>query len=264
MKKNIAKFHFVIVCLIILSFTLSLVVPAYAAPSLFNWDTVDYTAGALSNGFTAGTPTTDFAFTFSGATNRLAAGQPDDNSTLHGGLNPLQESLRFSYNFANTSETIVLTLDLAPSYATDISFRLFDIDSRPGVGANQVTIIGINQGNNVLPTLTNPGSCVSVAGNVATGTCNSQNTGITSGLGNVTVGFNQAVQQIVITVGTGPGAPADPGAEVIALHDIGFTPSTPTAVSFNGLSATSPSTFAALFPIFLIVSATTLVILRRR
>lgn len=223
-----------------------LVAPVLAAPSTFSWATYSWTTpGALSQPYTGvGSPTRDITFTFSGDTGFFEEDRPETNAIITGGFTP-QNNLFWSVNFDNTSRSVLLTITFN-DYVTDVSFTVMDVDINFNPGnpslvdsQDEIVVTGNHAINgSVTPTLTatNP-ACVSISGNVATAQCNINND--QSG-GNVLVVFNQAITSVTILYREGPLSPTNPEGHGIALHDINFTPSTPTAVSLQALSAATP------------------------
>lgn len=248
-----------------------LVTPVLAAPSTFSWATYSWaTPGALSQTYTGvGSPTRDITFTFSGDTGFLETNRPATNAIITGGF-PTQNNLFWSVNFDNTDRSVLLTITFN-DYVRDVSFTVMDVDINYNPGdptqvdsQDEIVVTGNHAINgSVTPTLTatNP-ACVSISGNVATAQCNIDND--QSG-GNVLVEFNQAITSVTILYREGPLSPTDPQGHGIALHDINFTPSTPTAVSLQALSATtSMAANYALAGGFILTFVTLTVLYRRR
>ncbi|HUM72205.1 MAG TPA: hypothetical protein PLK31_25555, partial [Chloroflexota bacterium] len=200
--------------------------------------------------FPVGSPDTNFNFVFSGDTSRFLdlPASPNTNNTITGGAG--EPTLFIGADFVDTSELITLTISLSPHHAISVSFTLMDIDAfDDGFGnvlIDQIVVSGLNGVSGlVTPTLTatNP-SNVSVTGNVATainGLIDNDQDG-----GNVAVSFGSAVNQIIIVYRPGPGS-NNPLGGGIALHDISFTPASPTAVSFQSLTVQSGGVTAVPF-----------------
>jgi hypothetical protein len=205
-----------------------LVNPIQAAPSIFDWDAHAWTLGALSQMYSGvGDPATNFNFTFSGDTNRFETGSPVTNQIVTGGLSPAENSLFIAVDYSNPAQVITLTVDLSTD-VSNVSFLVFDVDAPVDLisGIDKITVSGSDSLNSVvIPTLTatNP-SCVSVTGNVATGTCNATNT---TSDGNVTVSFGSPVDKIILEIQEG-SVSSDPVSHGIGLHDINFDPAAPT------------------------------------
>ncbi len=246
-----------------------LAMPVFALPSTFSWVGKSWPSG-LNQSYSAGSPTVTLDFTFSGDTNRLTFGSPLINGWITGGLTET-ETLFFSTDFESQTEQITLTV-VFTSYVTGVSFYVLDID-RFVDGFNilqsvdEIEVTGFHTINNatVTPTLTatNPSS-VTVSGNVATGTW--PNIGNNLSDGNVLVNFGSApLNEVRIVYRSGAAAPSNPGGQGLALHNINFTPSSPTAVSLQTLSASAPLAFNyALAGVFVLTFVTFTLLHRRR
>lgn len=229
---------------------LSLVIPVFSAPSVFDWDTISWSSSATSQTFTGiGSPATDFAFSASGDISQFTASSPEINQNITGGTS--ENTLFISVDFLNTTQSITFTTDISPTSATGVSFIIMDIDRAddvivgpPYTNVEEVEVLGYDfLGNSVLPTLTatNP-ACVDIVDNVATGTCTDGNNGLDDG--NVTVTFNSAIKQVTINFREGPDVQADPTDHGIGIHDISFTPATFLSLNTagNGVVASDPAT----------------------
>ncbi|NJM51192.1 MAG: DUF11 domain-containing protein [Sphingomonadales bacterium] len=123
-----------------------------------------------------------------------------------------------------------------------MQFSLFDID-RSATFEDQITVTGTFNGASVLPTLTN-GPSNTVSGNVATGSAGAADNAAT---GTLTVTFTSPVDSVTIRYGSGPGAPANPSTQSMALHDItmclpttNLTMSKTSSVISDSISAANP------------------------
>ncbi len=199
--------------------------------SVLDWDSagVAWTAGSLSNSYTVDGEPIGVAFT--GSTNRFINifGQqaPFKSTDLTGGLSPTQQNLLFVVNYANTSETVTLTITAGTTGVGvgEIEFTLFDLDTdvaTPPFGfQDRITVTGTLGGVSVgNPTFTTSGANTA-SGNQATGANASANT---SADGNLTIKFATPVDRIVIVYAAGPNSIADPLQQGMALHDISFCP----------------------------------------
>lgn len=250
---------------------IGVVVPVFAAPSTFSWATYSWaTPGALTQTYTGvGSPTRDITFTFSGDTGFLETDRPETNEIITGGLGD-QDNLFWSVNFDNTSRSVLLTITFN-DYVTDVSFTVMDVDINynlddPNVvdSQDEIVVTGIHAINGpVIPTLTaTDPDYVSVVDNTATALDNVDND---QDNGNVLVEFGEAITSVTILYREGPLSPEDPGGHGIALHNIDFTPSAPTAVSLQTLSATTPlAANYALAGGFVLVFVTLTLLYRRR
>jgi uncharacterized repeat protein (TIGR01451 family) len=185
--------------------------------TIFDWDSRTWAAGSLSNNY-ALTNVGTFGINIS-TTTAFVAGSPALNSSLTGGLSPVQNSLFLNMN--NTSRSDNSTTEIAlPTAVPGLQFRLHDVDfSAAATGfTDKVTVTGSFNGNTVLPTLTN-GVSNYVVGNVAIGDAGAADA---SAVGNVVVTFLNPVDTITIVYGNHTNAPADPGNQWMSIHDISF------------------------------------------
>ncbi|MFN0023380.1 MAG: GEVED domain-containing protein [Parvularculaceae bacterium] len=201
------------------------------AAQVLDWDSgaVAWTAGSLSNSYTVGNDAIGLAFT--GNTNRLinvfGAQTPFKSVDFTGGLAPAQQNLLFAVNYANTSETLTLTITagMAGQGVGEIEFTLFDVDTdaatAPFQFQDRITVTGTLGGAGVGNPVFTPSPSNSAAGNVATGGNASDGA---SGNGNLTIKYSTPVDQIVIVYRAGPNSIADPAQQGISVHDIGFCP----------------------------------------
>lgn len=197
--------------------------PTLACPltTLHDWDAVTWTAGSTSNSYAiANIGTVAWTITNPGTwlNNATYGGQsPAEQSAVTGGIAGAGQSLFQLTNMLNQSQSAVTTITL-PTAVPALQFRIFDVDFASGQFADRVTVTGTFNGASVTPTLTN-GVANYVIGNSAYGDATS---GDTSGNGNVVVTFTSPVDTIVISYGNHSLAPADPGQQAIAIHDITF------------------------------------------
>lgn len=192
-----------------------------AGSLLFDWDIYAWAAGSLSNSYAlAGIGTIDFAITSTGnwVNNAGFGGQsPTRSAAIAGGLSPTQQGLHQYLDFNFLAETATTTISL-PTAVPGAQFTLFDIDYNANQFADKIVVTGKYNGATVLPTLTN-GTSNYVVGNTAVGDVGGDNA---SAQGNVVVTFSQAVDTITIEYGNATTAPADPGGQAMAIHDITF------------------------------------------
>jgi uncharacterized repeat protein (TIGR01451 family) len=189
--------------------------------ALHDWDAVTWTAGSTSNSYAIATiGTVAWTITNPGTwlNNATYGGQsPAEQTVVNGGLAGAGQSLFQLTDMANQTQAAVTTITL-PTAVPGLQFRIFDVDFASGQFADRVTVTGTFNGANVTPTLTN-GIANYVIGNSAFGDATS---GDTSGNGNVVVTFTAPVDTITINYGNHSLAPANPGQQAIAIHDITF------------------------------------------
>lgn len=190
--------------------------------TLHDWDSVAWAPGTTSGSYAlAGIGTMNFDITISGGAflnNATYGGQsPTRQNVVTGGLSPAQFSIFELVDMTSRSGVVTSTITL-PTAVPGAQFRLFDVDFGSGQFADRVTVTGRFNGAAVSPTLTN-GVSNYVIGNSAFGDAISADN---SGNGNVVVTFTTPVDTIIIEYGNHSLAPADPGQQAIAIHDIAF------------------------------------------
>ena len=187
--------------------------------TLFDWDTRTWTAGSTTNNYTVTNfGTVGFVLTNQGVwVNDAGIGgqAPLLNNATSGGLTPAQNSLTQEIDLANQTQVATTTMTL-PVATSGLQFRMFDVDFASGQFTDQIQVTGTFNGATVLPTVTN-GASNAVAGTTATGIGAAANNTAT---GTITVTFTNPVDTVVITYGSGASAPANPGPQTVAIHDI--------------------------------------------
>ena len=191
-----------------------------AGSVIFDWDTQAWTAGATGNSYTlAGLGTIGFAITNTNGAflnNATYGGQsPAKQNAVTGGLGTPQQSLEQLVDVTSQSAAVNTTITLSTA-VNGLQFTIFDVDFNANQFADKVTVTGSLGGMPVTPTLTN-GSANFVNGNSAYGDAVSSDN---QANGNVVVTFTGPVDTIFIAYGDHSYAPADPGQQGIALHDI--------------------------------------------
>lgn len=222
------------------AFSLFLLTLLAFAPSLhavvLDWDTLTWTSGAMSQSYDIDSSnsnngsTNDVFISITGNTNRFAT-SPTVNTSLTGGLSPVEKGLFLNMNYTNNTEKITVTVGLNYSGGvSNLSFTLFDVDRQFTGGTSDSdytdkisSIIGLStNGTVVLPTITTN------AGNIAVGTgSNTYVRGVssindTSSAGSVTFTFTTAITNFSFTYGNETNAPSNPGNQWITLYDISF------------------------------------------
>lgn len=190
--------------------------------TLHDWDGVTWTAGTTSGSYPlTAIGTMNFNIGISGGaflTNATYGGQsPTRQNVVTGGFSPAQFSIFQLVDMTSQSGTVATTMTL-PTAVPGAQFRLFDIDYAAGQFADRVTVTGSFNGSPVTPVLTN-GVSNYVIGNSAYGDGTSADA---SANGNVVVTFSAPVDTIVVEYGNHSLAPANPGQQAIAIHDISF------------------------------------------
>lgn len=190
--------------------------------TVHDWDGVTWAAGTTSGSYAlTAIGTMNFNIAISGGVflnNATYGGQsPTRQNVVTGGLGPAQYSIFQIADFASQAGAITSTITL-PTAVPGVQFRVFDIDYAAGQFADRLTVTGSFNGAPVTPTLTN-GISNYVIGNSAYGDATSADG---SANGNVVVTFSVPVDTIVITYGSHSLAPADPGQQGAAIHDVTF------------------------------------------
>lgn len=190
--------------------------------TVHDWDGVTWAAGTTSGSYAlTAIGTMNFNIGISGGAflnNATYGGQsPTRQNVVTGGFSPAQYAIFEIADFTSQSGAITSTITL-PTAVPGVQFRIFDIDYAAGQFADRVTVTGSFNGAPVTPTLTN-GVSNYVIGNSAYGDATSADN---SANGNVVVTFSAPVDTITITYGSHSLAPADPGQQGAAIHDITF------------------------------------------
>lgn len=193
-----------------------------AGSTLHDWDSVSWSAGTTSSSYAlTAIGTMNFNIAISGGSflsNATYGGQsPTRQNVVGGGLSPAQYSIFEIVDFTSQAGVVTSTISL-PTAAPGAQFTLFDIDYASGQFADRVTVTGSFNGTTIYPTLTN-GVANYVVGNSAYGDATSADG---SANGNVVVTFAAPVDTITIEYGSHSLAPANPGQQGMAIHDINF------------------------------------------
>lgn len=212
-----------------------------------DWDTAAWTNGSLNNSFDVdpANPGADVTVGVSGNTAQLQPGlvapspqTPAITTALEGGLSPVEKSLELAVNFTTQSQSVTVTINFSALYAQgvqNVSFTIFDVDSANDNANNShfqdqlraISALSIDGVTMIAPTITT-GAANTLTGTglsqVVTGISTANDTGVTSGAGNVTINFStNAISSLTFTYGSG-AAFADPTYQHIGLHDLSFTP----------------------------------------
>ena len=190
--------------------------------TVHDWDGVSWPAGTTSGSAAlTAVGAANFNIAVSGGSflsNATYGGQsPTRQNVVTGALAPAQYSIFQLVDFTSQTGTVTSTITL-PTAVPGAQFRLFDVDYSSGQFADRVTVTGAYNGAAVAPILTN-GTANYVIGNSAYGDVLSADG---SADGTVTVTFNAPVDSITIEYGSHGLAPANPGQQGMALHDIIF------------------------------------------
>lgn len=220
---------------------------AFFAASSSDALTLDWNSFGWANGATSGTSgniTATVNATGGLTSDALITGNPPTpavTSYFGGGSTTAQTALTLACDFANTSQTVTVTIDFSAAYplgVQNVTFNLFDIDFSTANGSNfqdKITSIsGMTPGNStVYATLTgstaNQVSGSGTATATVVGIATANDTGTTSSAGNVTIDFGTtAVSRVTFTYTSGTGitggAGANPTFQHIGISNVSFTP----------------------------------------
>jgi uncharacterized repeat protein (TIGR01451 family) len=190
-----------------------------AGVSVFDWDGVSWAAGSTDNTYAfAGFGNVRFQLANDGAylNNAGFGGQsPTVFNALTGGITPGEDSLTLLADQTSLAGEVEVTITLPRAFA-GVQFAIFDVDFFANQFADRVEVVGSNGGSTVTPTLTN-GNVNFLSGGMALGDGLSADP---EPLGNVVVTFTQPVDRIVVRYGNHAAAPANPGQQAIAIHDL--------------------------------------------
>ncbi|MBJ7438674.1 MAG: DUF11 domain-containing protein [Sphingopyxis sp.] len=190
--------------------------------TVHDWDSVTWAAGTTSGSYPlTAIGTMNFNIGISGGTflnNATYGGQsPTRQNIVTGGFSPAQFSLFEIVDMTSQAGSVTSTFAL-PTAVPGAQFRLFDIDYAAGQFADRVTVTGSFNGSPVTAVLTN-GVSNYVIGNSAYGDGTSADA---SANGNVVVTFNTPIDTVIVEYGNHSLAPANPGQQAIAIHDVSF------------------------------------------
>jgi hypothetical protein len=221
------------------AFAALLVIQSTAGAVILDWDTIYWEEGTLSNFYQADLADPDSGVTVTVTPNNgapivpYAGGTPMTpavNAVFQGGGPTIQNTLTLAVDLANPSQSISVTVFFAASGgATDVSFRLFDIDAG-GPYQDHLTLIralSIDGSTLIAPTITTSVNNTLVGSGIdqsVVGTATTADTGLTSGRANVTIDFgSNLIQSLTFTYG-GTAAFANPAYQHFGIDDINFTP----------------------------------------
>ncbi len=209
--------------------------PCPVGTFVFDWQTVTWPGGSLNNTYQlASFGQIEFDIVTDGNfASRASFGGavPALTTAVSGGLSPAELALAYNMNNANRNQQAVTTITLPREFVGG-QFSVFDID-RTGSFEDRVTVWGLRGGVRVDPVLT-PGVSNQVVGDSIIGTSGA---GDTTADGTGVFTFLEPFDTIIIEYGNGPGAPANPGNQSVAIHDFTFcTPADPN-ISVTKLSS---------------------------
>ena len=220
------------------AFAALLLLQGHAAAVVLKWDSVAWTAGSTDNSYQADvadpdsgvriqvTPNNGAPFADYSGTPGLQT--PAVNAAFQGDLASTHNTLTIAVDLANLSQTVTVTVSFAASGgASNVSFKLFDIDAGGGaqdeLTSIQATLVGGGTVDaNITPgasnTLISPGP-----GQIVRGTTGSASTGPGSAGGTVAINFGtNLIQSFTFTFGS--FAFANPTYQHFGIADINFTP----------------------------------------
>ncbi len=191
-----------------------------AGSTTHDWDLAanSWPSGSLAQTYAGGSATLDF--TISGDTGAFQNSTPVTDNSTTGGLSPAQLGLYLFTNHVARADSVDVEFDIgaAGTGVPGLQFSIFDVDFFSGQFTDEIRVAGYLGASIVAPVLTE-GVANSVSGFTAIGDALADNA---TADGTVVVTFNQAVDRVVITYGNGATAPAAPGNQAIAVHDITY------------------------------------------
>jgi len=193
-------------------------VHAWEAPGGTN----GWNAGDLTNSYTAGG--IPLIFNITGDTGNFivlnGSNAPVTQNNYTGGIDPAEFSLAIAADHANTSQEVVIAADIDDGTGIqELQFTVFDIDL--GSWTDRLTVTGELNGVSVSPILT-PSARNFISGNSAIG--QGGNAANAEATGNVVVTFTTPVDRIVMSYGNDITAPANPGAQIMSVHEFTMCP----------------------------------------
>lgn len=193
-----------------------------AGLTVHDWDSVGWAAGTTSASYpltAIGTMTIGIGVSGGAFLNNATYGgaSPTRQNIVTGGLSPAQYSIFELVDFTSQAGAVTSTITL-PTAVPGAQFRLFDVDYASGQFADRVTVTGSYNGSPVTPVVTG-GVANYVIGNSAYGDRLSADG---SADGTIVVTFTAPIDSITIQYGNHSLAPANPGQQGIAIHDISF------------------------------------------
>ncbi len=211
-RKIMTNYLFVLAMIFALSMQLSAQSGACDTDYTLNFsDTgTEWQANDVSGVYTVGQQTFDIAI--------------DDADHILRSTDESDEGLEVRINPDNKDDVLTITYRLSET-ANRVSFPIVDLDKKSGNSnqQEQVCVLGF-LGNNpiaIMPTITSLDGNVEISGSCATATSNSAISGQDE---SVLVEFDECIDRIVITYGSGPMAPNDPTASKISIGEgSGFT-----------------------------------------
>lgn len=211
-----------------------------ASAVVLDWDSVTWVAGTLNNTYQADLADPDSTLTIDVTTNSGAplvpySGAPNPmtpvtNNAFQGGLVLTENTLTIAVDLLNPSQSITVSMSFAATGgATNVSFRLFDIDAGGGSQdqLTQIRALSVDGMTWIAPTITTSADNTLVGSGLTQSVVGSgltSSTGLTSGRGNVTIDFGtNQIQSLSFTYGNTAAQP-NPAYQHFAIHDISFTP----------------------------------------
>jgi hypothetical protein len=210
---------------------------------VLDWSNITWTPGSLSNSYDidASNPGNDITITISGSgTNQFfSSTYPKVTQDFTGGISPAPDQLDLYVDFANTSQSITITVSFLYSEGvSNVNFTLFDVDTGDTFtekGKTKRTFVDqvdsiyatATNGTLIAPTIVNSNASFNTVSGSGT---NQTVVGTTkandfSNEGSVGVSYGtNTISSFTFTYGEGPNTGNDPAAQGIGLYDISFSP----------------------------------------
>lgn len=207
--------------------------PGRVGGVLFDWDTVSWTPGSLSNSYDidASNPGNDITITITGATSRFIPTYPQITQDFEGGLSPAENVLDVFVNYSRRTQSITITVEFHYALGVeDVGFSLFDIDrtdSETFIDEIRTIKANFGTGSDIAATSVTGSANNTVSGSglgtTITGTELTSDVGAGSGDANATISFGtNALTQFSFVYGDNSDAERDPAQQGIGLYDISF------------------------------------------
>ncbi len=183
-------------------------------PTILDWDNYTWTNGQTSNSYNVPSlGNVAVTLTPPAGGNTLV----ETNTLNTGGLSPVETGLYIEHDFTTKTAQSVTNI-LFPQVIGGTQFTIFDVDRQGTTSGweDRITVLGFNGASVVSPILSD-GVANAISGNSAIGTATAANQ---TDQGDATVTFDQPIDRIRITYGSGPGAPSNPVNQAVTIHDL--------------------------------------------
>lgn len=200
---------------------------------LFDWDTVTWAPGSLSNSYDidATNPGNDVTITITGSTDNFIHDYVQLNQDFQGGLATAENVLSVLVNLGNDAASITITVTFHYAFGVeDMEFTLFDVDRKQsGSFVDEIRTIKANfeGGADIAATSVTGSANNTVSGSglgvTIVGTAQTPDTGTGSGDANATISFGtNALSEFSFVYGNNLDANNNPAQQGIGFYDFSF------------------------------------------